>query len=276
MQGPKGIYPFKSIRLEDNGIYYCKSQNQYGLVNSTSVHINIQYGPKLPSVSVSPSAEIVEGSSVTLSCSSDANPAANFTWYKENEDSPKASGQNFTITDFRAEHSGNYYCEAQNLIGSHRNTLHLTVVASLMKVAAAGSITAILLVIIVLSVFLFIRKKRSAKQTTERPDHRTQVNMGSVCDNTSAALESQPAEERDDLWYASVRFHKNQEDALYSNITPVQRNRQKNEEEEEDSDCVEYSAVNFNNASAPQVLTCPEDAAQDPSALYSTIPKKPA
>ncbi|XP_045898631.1 B-cell receptor CD22-like isoform X3 [Micropterus dolomieu] len=85
--------------------------------------------PKLPSVSVSPSAEIVEGSSVTLTCSSDANPAAKYTWYKENEDSPKASGQNFTITDFRAEHSGNYYCEAQNRRGRHNSTLHLIVVA---------------------------------------------------------------------------------------------------------------------------------------------------
>uniref|UniRef100_A0A4W6EI64 Ig-like domain-containing protein n=1 Tax=Lates calcarifer TaxID=8187 RepID=A0A4W6EI64_LATCA len=59
------------------------------------------YPPKLPSVSVSPSGQIVEGSSVNLTCSSDANPAANYTWYKENEDSPKASGQIFTITDVR-------------------------------------------------------------------------------------------------------------------------------------------------------------------------------
>uniref|UniRef100_A0A3Q1GWY5 B-cell receptor CD22 n=1 Tax=Anabas testudineus TaxID=64144 RepID=A0A3Q1GWY5_ANATE len=85
------------------------------------------YHPNLPSVSVSPS-EIVEGSSVTLTCSSDANPAANYTWYKENEESPKASGQIFTITDIRAEHSGNYYCEVQNSLGRHNNTLHLTVV----------------------------------------------------------------------------------------------------------------------------------------------------
>ena len=84
-------------------------------------------GPRLPSVSVSPSAEIVEGSSVTLTCSSDANPAANYTWYKENEDSPKASGQIFTITDFRAEHSGNYSCEAQNRRGRNKTSVHLTV-----------------------------------------------------------------------------------------------------------------------------------------------------
>ena len=66
---------------------------------------------------------------MNLTCSSDANPAANYTWYKENEDSPKASGQIFTITDFRAEHSGNYYCEAQNRRGRQNSTLHLTVVA---------------------------------------------------------------------------------------------------------------------------------------------------
>ena len=38
---------------------------------------------KPPPVSVSLSAEIVESSSVTLTCSSDANPAAS-TWYKSN------------------------------------------------------------------------------------------------------------------------------------------------------------------------------------------------
>uniref|UniRef100_A0A3P9CD63 Ig-like domain-containing protein n=1 Tax=Maylandia zebra TaxID=106582 RepID=A0A3P9CD63_9CICH len=85
--------------------------------------------PRLPSVSVSPSAEIVEGSSVTLTCSSDANPAANYTWYKEDDESPKASGQNFTITDIQPEHSGSYYCVAQNSRGHQNSILQLDVVA---------------------------------------------------------------------------------------------------------------------------------------------------
>uniref|UniRef100_A0A671WUN8 Ig-like domain-containing protein n=1 Tax=Sparus aurata TaxID=8175 RepID=A0A671WUN8_SPAAU len=129
IQGPEGVYHFSSISSEDRGNYYCKSENQYGEINSSSLFIDVQYVPKLPSVSVSPSAEIVEGSSVTLTCSSDANPAANYTWYKENEDSPKASGQIFTITDFRAEHSGNYSCKAQNSRGRQNSTLQLLVVA---------------------------------------------------------------------------------------------------------------------------------------------------
>uniref|UniRef100_A0A3Q3E590 Ig-like domain-containing protein n=1 Tax=Labrus bergylta TaxID=56723 RepID=A0A3Q3E590_9LABR len=83
--------------------------------------------PKLPSVSVSPSAEIVEGSSVTLTCSSDANPAANYTWFKEDEDSPTASGQIFNINNTSPEHSGHYICIAQNTRGRHNSTVHLTV-----------------------------------------------------------------------------------------------------------------------------------------------------
>ncbi|XP_033985844.1 uncharacterized protein LOC117482008 [Trematomus bernacchii] len=82
--------------------------------------------PRIPSLSTL-SAEIEEGSSVTLTCSSDANPAANYIWYKEDEDSPKASGQIFTITDFRAEHSGSYSCGAQNKLGRSNSTLHLSV-----------------------------------------------------------------------------------------------------------------------------------------------------
>uniref|UniRef100_A0A8D0CSB6 Ig-like domain-containing protein n=1 Tax=Sander lucioperca TaxID=283035 RepID=A0A8D0CSB6_SANLU len=113
---------FSSIQSSNSGEYYCTAENELGRRTSRSISIDVKCevisvntsppdGPKLPSVSVSPSAEIVEGSSVTLTCSSDANPAANYTWYKENEDSPKASGQIFTITDVRPEHSGNYYCE---------------------------------------------------------------------------------------------------------------------------------------------------------------------
>ncbi|XP_064176581.1 B-cell receptor CD22-like, partial [Anguilla rostrata] len=51
----------------------------------TSPAVNVKYAPKNTSVSVSPSGEIVEGSSVTLTCSSDANPPVHrYAWYKNN------------------------------------------------------------------------------------------------------------------------------------------------------------------------------------------------
>ncbi|XP_049428401.1 sialoadhesin-like [Epinephelus fuscoguttatus] len=249
VQGPEGNYRFTSISSEDRVYYHCRSKNQYGQMNSSSLFIDVQYAPKLPSVSVSPSAEIVEGSSVTLTCSSDANPAANYTWYKENEDSPKASGQIFTISNVTAEHSGNYYCEAQNTRGRHNSTLHLTVVAGAWKSTAVGTTTTAVLAVILLSVFILTRKKRAAKQSFksgERSDYRTQyLPPGRQLDDP-----------QDELHYASVRFCKNQADLA---VRPVQPHRHETEES------VVYADVIFKR--------CQKSTGEDPAALYSTINK---
>ncbi|XP_062282332.1 B-cell receptor CD22-like [Scomber scombrus] len=150
---------FSSIQSSNSGEYYCTAENRLGKKTSEYIFIDVKYAPKLPSVSVSPSAEIVEGSSVTLTCSSDANPAANYTWYKENEDSPKASGQIFTITDVRPEHSGNYSCEDQNRRGRHNSTLHLTVVKrkSVLMMNIFRLILAVLMLIPLLLLILWMR-----------------------------------------------------------------------------------------------------------------------
>ncbi|XP_056227099.1 B-cell receptor CD22-like [Seriola aureovittata] len=272
-QGPERVYHFSSISSEDRGNYYCKSENKHGQINSASLFLDVQYAPKLLSVSVSPSGEIVEGSSVNLTCSSDANPAANYTWYKENEDSPKASGQIFTITDLRPEHSGNYYCEAQNTRGRRNSTLNLTVVAGAWKSAAAGSITAVLLVLILLAVFLWIRRENSFTQQCkcgERPDNRAQLNVGPVCDTPSSAAQRQAAGQQDDLHYASICFSQNQGDVVYSNVRVHPQRETEEEEEEEEEDGVEYSAVRFNNASSAPGTRRQEDG-NDSCALYSTV-----
>ncbi|XP_071397681.1 Fc receptor-like protein 2 [Centroberyx affinis] len=258
---------FVSIQSSDSGEYYCSAENELGAKSSDSISINVKYGPKVPSVLVSPSGETVEGSSVTLTCSSDANPAATYTWYKENEASPKASGQTFTITDIRPEHSGNYYCEAQNRRGHNNSTLQLTVVAAPRKSTAAAITTTLLLVIILLIglfVFLRIRRKRASKQPSgpgQRPDNGLQLNQDHVCD-TSAAAETQPTEQQDDLDYATVHFSKTQPDPLYSNFRPQRR--------EEEEETVQYAAVNFKR---PQTDPGSQEADEDPSELYSTVQK---
>ncbi|XP_040893207.1 sialoadhesin-like [Toxotes jaculatrix] len=259
LQGRAGIYHFSSISSEDRGFYRCKSKNQYGQTNFSSLLIDVHYAPKLPSVSVSPSAEIKEGSSVNLTCSSDANPAANYTWYKEDDDSAKASGQIFTITNIRAEHSGSYYCEAQNSRGRNNSTLRLTVRAvpsEAWKSAVSGIALLLVLAVIFLSVFLLMRKKRNSKQPPgpeETPDQQCPPNH---------------AVEQDDLYYASIRFLKNQTDAVYSNIRTAGPFRK--EEEDEEVEDTEYTVVKF-NSSAPR--TSGQESGEDPSALYSTVNK---
>ncbi|XP_047433457.1 B-cell receptor CD22-like [Mugil cephalus] len=224
----------------------------------------------LMKVSVSPSGEIVEGSSVTLTCSSDANPVANYTWYKENEDSPKASGQIFTITDFRPEHRGSYYCEAKNRRGRHNSTLHLVGVTGSVKSAVAGSLTVFFLVIIFLSVFLLIRRKRSWKQTSgsrQRSNNKAESSVGPENDNAAATTQRISAEQQDEVCYATVGFSKNQEDPLYSNIMLAQHNKQKKKRVKEGDDVV-YTAIQLTASGIGR------EAEEDVSALYSTVKNK--
>ncbi|XP_051802169.1 B-cell receptor CD22-like [Acanthochromis polyacanthus] len=238
--GSEGTYHFTSISSEDRGLYDCKSDDQ-----SVSLFINVLYAPKLPSVSVSPSGEIMEGSSVNLTCSSDANPAATYTWYKENEDSPLHSGQTFTMTDFRAEHSGNYYCEAQNMRGCHNSTFYLNVASRSWKFPITLSITAVILAFILLFLLLWIRSHRSVKQQPqagEGPDSRTEM---------------------DEIQYASVQFTANQPDAVYSNFSPGQMDRYQEES-------VVYSTTKPNRSTR----TRNQAAVEDPSALYSKVVRK--
>ncbi|XP_035992577.1 B-cell receptor CD22-like, partial [Fundulus heteroclitus] len=191
-------FTITDVRPEHSGNYSCEAQNNRGSQSSTVLLtvVRLKDAPQRPSVSLSPSGEIVEGSSVTLTCSSDANPAANYSWYKEDEEFPTASGQNFTITDVRPEHSGNYSCEAQNNRGSQSSTVLLTVVRlkGPRRSAAAAGTAAVLLPLIFLCVCLWIRrKKRRSKETVGR-------------ELREANMEQEDPEEDQDLLYASLQF----------------------------------------------------------------------
>ncbi|XP_063739710.1 myelin-associated glycoprotein-like isoform X2 [Eleginops maclovinus] len=199
-EGP--ILVFSSIHSSDSGQYNCTAENKLGK-RSTNISIDVKYAPKLPSVSVSPSAEIEEGSSVTLTCSSDANPAANYTWYKENEDSPNASGQIFTITDFRAEHSGSYSCEAQNKLGRSNSTLYLSVGtgSSRMMVNIIRTTLGVLILMPVFLLSLWMRKEKSLRSSTgaHTPE---EIELDSVPEYENVSLtaaQTEDPEEQEDM-----------------------------------------------------------------------------
>ncbi|KAK2818300.1 hypothetical protein Q7C36_022233 [Tachysurus vachellii] len=106
----------QSVSREYAGSYSCAVRG-YEHLHSPDQTLRVRYPPKNVSVSISPSGEIMEDSSVTLTCSSDANPPVqNYTWFKVKKSSPVGSGQSY-----RAVQSGQYYCEAQNKHGSERS-----------------------------------------------------------------------------------------------------------------------------------------------------------
>uniref|UniRef100_A0A4W5JYI6 Ig-like domain-containing protein n=1 Tax=Hucho hucho TaxID=62062 RepID=A0A4W5JYI6_9TELE len=149
LTGSEKTYNFTTIRSEDSGEYYCGTENKYGRLNSSSVSVDVQYGPKNTSVSVSPSGEIVEGSSVTLTCSSDANPPVDkYTWYFQNKTFPNGFGQMYNISNFKSKDNGHYHCEAWNGRGSRNSTALMIILPG---------ITVVLVLILCLSGLMWFR-----------------------------------------------------------------------------------------------------------------------
>ncbi|XP_041840039.1 basement membrane-specific heparan sulfate proteoglycan core protein-like [Melanotaenia boesemani] len=222
LQRDDNIYNFIADKWIHSGLYLCTSMNKHDQGTSSTGHADVQYVPQFLSMSVSPSGELVEGASVTLTCISDGDPAANNTWHKVDKDSPKSSGQTFIITDVRSEHGGIYNCEAQHGRGQ-KFSPHSNTASSSMKSAVAGSISAMFVTIILVFSCIVIGRQRSPKQSSEsrgRLDISAPHNMAPESDMLAAVL--RPPEEQDELHYASVCFIKNEDDPLFSNIVLTQ------------------------------------------------------
>ncbi|KAL6481946.1 hypothetical protein MHYP_G00100260 [Metynnis hypsauchen] len=112
-------YTMEKISSVDRGEYKCKCSNGY-IVKYDAVNLNVLYSPKNISVSISPSSESAEGSSVNLTCSSDANPPVQtYTWLKKLDNGVlKSTSQIYSISNISSADSGEYRCMATNKHGS--------------------------------------------------------------------------------------------------------------------------------------------------------------
>uniref|UniRef100_A0A8C1N218 Si:ch211-286b5.6 n=1 Tax=Cyprinus carpio TaxID=7962 RepID=A0A8C1N218_CYPCA len=169
------ILVLESVELQDGGRYSCTISGHERL-KSTSAEVTVRpgYPPKNISVSISPSGEIVEGDSVTLSCNSDAKPAAEINWFKEGK--PVESGRIYSISNICSCHSGEYKCRSRNKHGEiESDAVKLNVMYAAEKssssVVAVGISAAVVLMSVILVVFiwLLIRRKRVTSSEEQNP-----------------------------------------------------------------------------------------------------------
>ncbi|KAJ8384388.1 hypothetical protein AAFF_G00205210 [Aldrovandia affinis] len=207
-------YTFEDIKPSHSGKYSCEAVNGVGSGSSPYIPVYVQYAPKSTSVSVSPSGEIVEGSSVTLTCSSNANPPVHrYTWFKKNYTGvwQTGSGHSLNVSNFGSWNSGQYYCKAENKHGAHNSdALSITTKGEkslMVAICASAGITALVtLVLVAVTVWMCKRKKGGTPRARERgadtqacpnPDNDTYtaLNRNDVSSdyNTLTSLRNAPA-----------------------------------------------------------------------------------
>ncbi|XP_061840448.1 B-cell receptor CD22-like [Nerophis lumbriciformis] len=220
---------FKSIKSSDSAEYWCTVEDQLGKKTSEPVFIDVQYPPRSLSLSVSPSNVIVEGQSVNLTCSSDANPAASYTWYKENQTLTQKKNY-YSFPSIQPENAGTFHCMSENKHGRvNSSSLVINVQRSwvLTMAAAVGSVASVVLVVLVLTAFLVLRKRRQSKES------KAQSRAGAACGEA-------PNQERNEVVYSEIRFANSSDGPVDANTTPVMPLRRLVEEEE---DGLEYATV---------------------------------
>uniref|UniRef100_A0A8C4TAM2 Ig-like domain-containing protein n=1 Tax=Erpetoichthys calabaricus TaxID=27687 RepID=A0A8C4TAM2_ERPCA len=87
---------------------------------SESVLLHVWYAPKNTGIIANTSTDILEGSTVNLQCTSNANPVSTYTWFKVNGSSVLLTS--FGISAATPSDSGVYYCQADNQYGGQNST----------------------------------------------------------------------------------------------------------------------------------------------------------
>ncbi|XP_055067867.2 B-cell receptor CD22 isoform X2 [Misgurnus anguillicaudatus] len=152
---------FLSVRSHHSGKYYCTAWNVFGTGTSPTVSLSVFYAPKNTSVLARPSPVIDAGSSLTLTCSSQANPAVeNYTWHRINAADAweTRSGPSYTIAEVSPGASGQYYCVARNRIGTNSSPILTVKVRGRLKVIALASAVGVSVGLISLTVIVMISK----------------------------------------------------------------------------------------------------------------------
>ncbi|XP_073670406.1 B-cell receptor CD22-like isoform X9 [Paramisgurnus dabryanus] len=171
----------QSVSRDDSGVYRCDAvRGSERLLSSPDVYLSVEYAPRNVVASISGSGEIMEGDSVNLTCSSESNPPVhNYSWFKVNEPSSVGSGQMYSINNINSRHSGWFYCEAQNEVGSQRSAaVSVTVTGAQVLAVYYGTVAGFGGLSIIIFIILCIRKRRrdltaediKQKQTADSSD----------------------------------------------------------------------------------------------------------
>ncbi|KAL7840245.1 hypothetical protein AOLI_G00255680 [Acnodon oligacanthus] len=274
---------FSSVRSQHGGQFYCTAWNVFGMGTSSSVTLSVLYAPKNTSVLARPSSVIEAGASLTLTCSSQANPAVeNYTWHRINAADAweTRSGPSYTIAEVSAGASGQYYCQARNRIGAQSSPVLTVRVRGRLKVIALASAVGVSIGLITLTVAVMISKNMHRVDTEALEEDKQ---LGSPMDVDTLVYES--PQQTLQLRKTKMADIPEEPEDVYENAHPAivpLKEATENTEGDWNDGKVKYVTVHYSRMPSlgqAQITKVPLDGTKDPkegpSVLYSVLAKQP-
>ncbi|XP_031762430.1 B-cell receptor CD22-like [Xenopus tropicalis] len=156
--------------------FSCTARNPLGTGNSTLSELQVLY--KAQNVTIEGKDEVKEGAALELECHfSDYNPPTtqySYSWYLNGNPVTGETGRILQINNITESHSGTYSCNVQNRAGpSYSPGFAVTVMSAQtgeklpMRIILGGGAGSVLVKLLVLALYLFLRNGTAATQMGE-------------------------------------------------------------------------------------------------------------
>lgn len=110
--GNNNIYSISSANLSDSGVYYCELANICNTIQTYHAAATIK---SLPYFTVQPQAtSVCQGQTVNLSAHAEGEAPISYLWYRNNSAISNQTTENLSVANSIVNHTGYYYCLAQN------------------------------------------------------------------------------------------------------------------------------------------------------------------